>query len=344
MTAGERRPPDRQVARQLQRLVTGYQISQAVHVAATLGLCDLLAEGPKGAAELAEATGTDARSLTRLMRALVAIEVCVGDDDRFANTELGDALRADAPYSISGWARYVGRPHHWQAYGSLEHSVRTGENAFVAVHGQSVWDYFAEHPDEQKAFDAAMTSLSQVVSNAVVDSYDFGRFGTIVDVGGGRGLLLSAILTRYPSVQGVLFDQPAVVAGAREPLATAGVSGRCEVVGGSFFDSVPPGGDAYVLKSVIHDWADAESIAILTTCRRAMSAGGRLLLVEQLLDDSPDPVRTASSDLTMLVVAGGQERTTDEYRSLLSAADFELTRTVPTASNFFVLEARPVDG
>jgi hypothetical protein len=276
------------------------------------------------------------------MRALVAIGVCVGDDERFANTELGDALRTDAPYSIAGWARYVGRPHHWQAYGALEHSVRTGENGFAVVHGRSVWEYLAEQPDEQKAFDAAMTSLSQAVSDAVVDGYEFGRFGTIVDIGGGRGLLLSAILSRYPSVQGVLFDQPGVVAGARELLAAAGVSGRCEVVGGSFFDSVPPGGDAYVLKSVIHDWADAESIAILTTCRRAMPAYGRLLLVEQLLDDSPDPVRTACSDLTMLVVVGGQERTTDDYRKLLSAAGFDLTRTVPTASDFFILEARPV--
>ncbi|MEJ1109500.1 MULTISPECIES: methyltransferase [unclassified Kribbella] len=338
MTVGEGRTPDRQVVRQLHRLVTGYQVSQAVHVAATLGVCDLLADGPKRAGELAAATGADARSLTRLMRALVAIGVCAGDDEGFANTELGDALRTDAPYSIAGWARYVGRPHHWQAYGALEHSIRTGENGFAVVHGRSVWEYLTEQPEEQAAFDAAMTSLSQAVSNAVVDGYDFGQFGTVVDIGGGRGLLMSAILSRYPSVQGVLFDQPGVVAGAGEML---GVLDRCEVVGGSFFESVPPGGDAYVLKSVIHDWADAESVAILTTCRRAIPEHGRLLLVEQLLDDSPDPVRTACSDLTMLVVAGGQERTTDEYRALLSEAGFDLMRAVPTASNFFILEARP---
>lgn len=336
-------PSSMDVSRQLHRLVTGYQVSQAVHVAATLGLCDLLADGPRSVAELAVATGSDARSLGRLMRGLSAVGLYVSDgDERFANTELGDAFRTDAPRSVAGWARFVGRPYHWQTYASLEHSVRTGENAFAAVHGESVWDYLAKHPDEQRVFDEAMTALSQAVAAEVVDAYDFGRFGTVVDVGGGRGTLLAAVLSRYPSVEGVLFDQPDVVAGAHELLSATGVSQRCRVVGGSFFDSVPEGGDAYLLKSVIHDWPDAESIEILRTCRRSIPAHGRLLLVEQLLDVSPDPVRTAFSDLTMLVVAGGQERTRDEYRSLLSAGGFDLTRTVPTGSDVFMIEAAPV--
>jgi hypothetical protein len=333
-------------SRELHRLVTGYQVSQAVHVAANLGLSDLLADGPRSVAELAEATGVDARSLTRLMRALAAVGLYVGDgdgdgdgDERFANTELGDALRADAPHSVAGWARFVGRPYHWQAYNSLEHSIRTGETAFAAVHGESVWDYLAKRPDEQKIFGEAMTALSQTVADDVVNAYDFGRFSTVVDVGGGRGMLLAAILSRYPSVDGVLFDQPDVVAGAHELLSATGVSERCRVVGGSFFDAVPEGGDAYLLKSVIHDWPDAESVEILRTCRRSMPAHGRLLLVEQLLDETPDPVRTAFSDLTMLAVAGGQERTTDEYRSLLAAAGFTLTRTVPTGCVVFLIEA-----
>ncbi|MFG1816182.1 methyltransferase [Kribbella sp. NPDC049174] len=329
-------------SRQLHRLVTGYQVSQAVHVAATLGLSDLLADGPRSVVELAEATGTDARSLRRLMRGLVAVGLYVDSgDDRFANTELGDAFRNDVPRSVAGWARFVGRPYHWQAYASLEYSVRTGETGFEAVHGKPVWEYLAEHPEEQNFFAGAMTALSGVVAEAVVEAYDFGQYGTVVDVGGGRGLLLSAVLSRYPSVGGVLFDRPDVTAGAQQLLAAAGVAERCRVVGGSFFESVPADGDAYVLKSVIHDWADAESVEILRTCRRAMPATSRLLLVEQLLDLCPDPVRTAFSDLTMLVVAGGQERTTDEYRSLLSAAGFDLTRTVATASDFFVIEAVP---
>ncbi|MFI7065182.1 methyltransferase [Kribbella sp. NPDC050124] len=331
-------------SRQLHRLVTGYQVSQAVHVAASLGLSDLLADGPKTAAELAEATGADPGSLTRLMRALVTVGLYVSDGERFANTELGDAFRIDAPRSVAGWARAVGRQHHWQAYASLEHSIRTGENAFEAVHGEPVWAYFAKHPDEQTIFAAAMTDLSRAVADAVVEAYDFGRFGTVVDVGGGRGMLLAAVLSGYPSVNGVLFDQSDVVAGAHELLSAAGVAQRCRVVGGSFFDAVPEGGDAYLLKSVIHDWPDAESVEILRTCRRSMPGHGRLLLVEQLLDESPDPVRTAFSDLTMLVMAGGQERTTDEYRSLLATAGFDLTSTAATGSDVFILEAALAPG
>jgi hypothetical protein len=328
--------------RELHRLVIGYQVSQAVHVAAALGLCDLLADGPRSVAELAAAAGADARSLTRLMRALAAVGLFVRDgDERFANTGLGEALRVDAPRSVAGRARLVGRPFHWQAYGSLEQSIRTGDSAFAAVHGESVWEYLAKRPDEQKVFDEAMTGLSRAVADEVVDAYDFGRFGTVVDVGGGRGMLLSAVLLRYPSVVGVLFDQPDVVAGAHELLSGAGVAERCRVVGGSFFDSVPEGGDAYLLKSVIHDWPDAESVEILRTCRQSMPAQGRLLLVEQLPNESPDPVQTAFFDLTMLVMAGGQERTTDEYRSLLAAAGFDLTRTVPTGGDVFVIEAAP---
>ncbi len=329
-------------ARELHRLVAGYQASQAVHVAATLGLCDLLADGPRSVAELAEAAGADERSLARLMRALTAVGLYVSDGDgTFANTELGHALRTDAPRSVAGRARLVGRAFHWRAYGSLERSIRTGESAFAAVHGESVWAYLAKRPDEQEIFDEAMTALSQAVADDVVSAYDFGRFGTVVDVGGGRGMLLAAILSRYPSVDGVLFDQPDVVAGAHELLSANGVSLRCRVVGGDVFDSVPEGGDAYLLKSVIHDWPDTESVEILRACRRSMPAHGCLLLVEQLLDESPDPVRTAFSDLTMLVMAGGRERTTDEYGSLLKAAGFDLTRTVTTGSDVFVIEAAP---
>jgi O-methyltransferase domain/Dimerisation domain len=327
-------------SRELRRLVTGYQVSQAVHVAATLGLCDLLADGPRSVADLAAATRTDASALNRLMRALAAVGLFDGDgDEGYANTELGNALRIDAPRSLAGWVRFVGRPVHWETYAALEHSIRTGEDAFATVHGQALWGYLGNHPDDQEALDDAMTALSRTMADDVVDAYDFGGFGTLVDVGGGHGLLLAALLSRYPSAMGVLFDQPQVVAGAHALLSDAGVSQRCRVVGGSFFDSVPEGGDMYLLKSVIHDWSDAQSVEILRTCRRSMPAHGRLLLVEQLLDESPDPVRTEFSDLTMLVMAGGQERTTEQYRSLLAAAGFDLTRSVPTRGDVFLIEA-----
>lgn len=310
--------------------MSGYQVTQAVHVAATLGLSDVLAEGPKTMTELAEATGTDSQSLTRLMRALIALGLYAGDDGKYTNTEVGDALRSDAPHPIAGWVRFIGQGSHWAAYTGLADSIRTGETAFPTVHGEPVWEYRAKHPSERKLFDGAMTSMSGMLTDAVVDAYDFSRYNTVVDVGGGRGRLLSGILERYPAVTGILFDQPDVV---------AGVEGF-QVVGGSFFESVPSG-DALVLKSVIHDWADAESIEILRVCRRALPADGRVLLVEQLLDRSPDPVRTALSDLNMLVMTGGRERTVDEYRALLAAADLELTGTVPTASPAFVIEATP---
>jgi O-methyltransferase domain/Dimerisation domain len=327
---------------ELQRMLNGYQVSQAIHVAVVLRLSDVLAEGPRTSAELAAASGADDQSLRRLLHALTLVGLYTCDSDgRFANTELGAALRSDAPQSVAAWGEFIGRPYHWLAWASLEHSVRTGENAFRAVHGMSVWEYRREHPDEAVVFDRAMTAQSGIVADAITRAYDFSGSATVVDVGGGRGGLLAAILARYPSVRGVLFDQPDVVAGAGELLAAAYVADRCSMIGGSFFDAVPDGGDTYLLKAVIHDWPDAEAVEIMRTCRRAVPVHGTLLLVEQLLDDGPDARRTAFSDLNMLVATGGQERTVDEYRSLLTAASFRLDRVVSTDSNVFILEATP---
>jgi hypothetical protein len=326
----------------LRRLITGFRVSQAVHVAAVLGISDLLADGPRSVAELAERTGSHERSLYRLLRALATAGVYEEfDGQRFGSTPLGDALRTDAEESAAGQAGFIGRPAYWQAWSSLLHSVRTGENAFRAVHGRDVWAYRAEHPDEGASFDAAMTSMSRYVAGATLDAYDFGRFGTVVDVGGGRGALLAAILGRWPDAHGVLFDQPHVVAGAPSLLDNAGVAGRCRIVTGSFFDAVPAGGDAYLLKSIIHDWPDAESVAILRNCRQAMAPDATLLLVERVIADRNDGFDAAFSDLNMLVSPGGQERTTAEYAALLAAADLHLTRTVPTASEVTVVEAVP---
>jgi hypothetical protein len=322
----------------LHRLVNGFQVSQALHVAAVLGLSDHLADGPRSVADLAAATSTDERSLQRLLRALVTAGVYdVDEDGRFANTEVSEGLRRAAPGSLAGWAAFVGRPYQWQAWASLLDSIRTGDNAFAMVHGESVWSYRSRHPDEQEIFDDAMTALTGVVARATAEAYDFGRFGTVVDVGGSRGVLLAAILRRHPTVRGILFDQPAVVAAA-SLLDDAELTGRVERVGGSFFESVPTA-DAYVLKAVIHDWPDDESVAILRRCREAMARDGAVLLVEQLLGSGPDPYRTAFSDLNMLVGPGGQERSLEEYRALFAAADLRLTRAVPTGTAAYVIEA-----
>jgi hypothetical protein len=327
-------------ARDLRRMVNGYQLAQALHVAAVLGLSDALDGGARTAGELAEAVGADGDALERLVRALAAAGVYTCDEQgRYANTELGAALRTDAPGSVAGWARLIGRPYYWQAWSSLLHSVRTGENAFASQHGESIWAYRVGHPDELEIFDAAMTALSAAVSDAVVDSYDFGRFATVVDVGGGRGGLLAAILARWPGLRGVLFDQPAVIEAAGPLLTAAGAADRCRRVGGDFFGGVPAGGDAYLLKAIIHDWPDTESVAILRGVRDALPDGGVVLLVEQVLDLAPDPLRTALSDLNMLVAPGGRERTLEQYRALLARADLRLTEAVSTQTDVFVIEA-----
>src|SRR5204863_1777699 len=204
-------------------------------------------------------------------------------DDRFSLTQLGDCLRRDAPDSLAGWAAFVGRPPHWLAWGHLLEGIRSGENVFKSLHGVDVWRYRAEHPEEQAVFDAAMVALTRRTNASVLETYDFGRFRTLVDVGGGLGTFVAAALTAYPSLQGILFDQQHVLMGAGDLLRAAGVADRCRVVPGSCFDGAPERGDAYVLKSILHDWADEESKTILRACRRAIVSDGRLLVVERVV-------------------------------------------------------------
>jgi hypothetical protein len=311
----------------LLRLINGYQVSQAIHVAATLALAERLADGPRTVGDLASATATDTAALRRLLRALVAVELlCEEPDDTFGLTALGEALGGP----VGSWAAFVGRAYHWTAWGQLLHSVRTGESAFRAVHGVDVWESRAQHPEEGAVFDAAMTGLSRRVNAAVAAAHDFGRYGVLVDVGGGHGALLAGILDRHPGVRGVLFDQPAVVAGAQ--------ADGVEIVGGSFFESVPEGGDAYLLKSVLHDWEDAPAIEILRTCRRAARAGTALLVIERQFSLAT----TKFSDLNMLVGPGGRERTPEEYATLLAAAGYEYLGETPTATGVSVFEARAI--
>jgi len=311
----------------LLRLINGYQVSQAIHVAATLGIAEQLADGSRTVGDLAAATATDAGTLHRLLRALTAVEVLhEGPDGTFAATALGEALRGPAGL----WAAYIGRSPHWTAWGHLLHSVRTGENAFRALHGLDVWEYRAQNPEEAASFDAAMTGLSRRVDAAVAGAHDFGRYRLIVDVGGGHGALLAVILARHPGVRGVLFEQPAVIAGAD-------VDGF-EVVGGTFFSSVPEGADAYVLKSVLHDWEDEQAIEILRTCRRAARAGTALIVIERTLADPSAKL----SDLNMLVGPGGRERARAEYAALLAGASYELLGETATAAGVSVFEGRAI--
>jgi O-methyltransferase domain/Dimerisation domain len=326
----------------LWRLVNGYRETQAVHVAVTLGVPDLLADGPRSSEELAAATDSHEPSLYRLLRALAALRLLHEEEGhRFSLTPLGAPLRSDDPESLAGWVAFVGRGYHWNAWGQLLHSVRTGTDAMHHTLGQSSWDYRAEHPDEAAIFDRAMTTLTLRSIRDVASSYDFSPFGTLVDVGGGHGALLATLLTQLPRAQGVLFDQPQVVAGARGLLDDAGVSDRCTIVAGSFFDSVPAGGDAYILKSIVHDWDDREAIGILQTCRAAMGSSARLLLIERDLGEANEAPSAKFSDLNMLVALGGRERTQAEYGALFDASGLAFVDETPTPSGYSVFAAAP---
>ena len=307
----------------LTRLVNGYQVTQAIHVAALRGIADLLEPGPRTSEDLAEATGTHPESLYRLLRALAGVGVFHEDSGHvFALTPVGDCLRSDSPESVAGWAAFVGEPYHREAWGALGYSVRTGENAFRHVHGTDTWTFRGRQPELSATFDRAMTSLSRQMAASIPVAYDFSRFGTVVDVGGGNGAFLAAILSSHPSMRGVLFDLPHVVTGAGLILENAGVADRCSVVGGSFFDRVPEGGDAYVLKAVLHDWKDEPASAILHACRRAMADGAAVLAVERELGMPNEMPDGKLSDLNMMVGPEGRERTVEEYAALFEAAGF----------------------
>jgi hypothetical protein len=338
MSAAELPPRDA-----LLRMTTAFQASQAIHVAATLGIADLLEDGPRSVDELAQTTGTHAPTLYRLLRALASVGVFAEEPDgQFGSTPLAEYLRTNAPRSLRAWAMQIGQQYLWTSWGHLLHSVRTGEPAFPELHGTTAWEYRAAHPEEDAVFNAAMTALSAGVAEAIVQSYDFSGMDVLMDVGGGEGVLLAAILAENPALHGVLFDQPHVLTGGNDLLERAGVADRCEVVGGSFFESVPGGADAHLLKSIVHDWDDAATVKILRTCRAAVANTGRLLVVEPIIQpgNKPDPAKF--SDLNMLVMLGGQERTADDFERLYAEAGFRLTDIIRTGSPMAIIEGVPV--
>lgn len=325
---------------ELARLLSGFQVTQTIHAAAELGVADHLADDARSSDELAEATGADAATLYRLLRALASLGILEeADGRRFSLTPLGQPLRRDVPGSLHAWAILIGRDHVWRSWGSLADAVREGENAFRLLHGTSVWEWREERPEESAIFDRAMTSLTARANAAFLDAYDFGRFGTIVDVGGGNGTLLASLLAAHPGLHGILFDQPHVVAGAEPVLRDAGVLDRCTVVAGSFFQVVPPAGDAYILKSIVHDWEDEEAVAILRACSAAMAPHSVLLLVERELGGPNENPDAKLMDLNMLVMPGGRERSEEEYAALFEQAGLRLARSVPAASGHAIIEA-----
>jgi SAM-dependent methyltransferase len=314
---------------QMMQFIHGYIPSQAIYVAAKLGLADLIGDVPRTVEELAHETKAHPPSLRRLLRALASLGIFAEDTNgNFSNTPLSLTLRADDPRSTRGAALMYSSPPAWASWGQLYESVMTGQPSFDRIHGAPFFKYLDAHPDDAAVFNAAMTSGSSVGASAIVSAYDFSKFRRIADVGGGHGALLHAILSATPKLQGVLVDLPTVVAGAAS-LRDGAVGNRCEIVGANFFESIPSGADAYVMKHVIHDWNDEDALKILRNCRRAMDPGGTLLLIEWVLKPSNEVDIGKLLDLNMLVNLGGLNRTEPEFQSLLRQAGFSLTRIIP---------------
>jgi hypothetical protein len=326
----------------LSEMATAYRTSQLVYVAAKLGLADLLRDGPRSVDHLAESVSAHPKALYRILRALAGLGVFTETERGvFGLTPLAQALRTDVPASIRRYAIMNGEEWFWSSWGNLLQSVRTGRTAFDEVMGMSLFEFLDRNPDAARVFDEAMESMTSIQVQAIVSAYDFSRCSTVIDVGGGRGALIAAFLRAYPKATGILFDRPPVLEALSRSIDAMGLANRCNLVAGDFFETIPAGGGAYLLKDIVHDWPDDRAVAILRNCRRAMRADARLLLIERVVPSGNEPSAAKLADINMLVITGGLERTEAEYRALLNAAGFRLTRVIPTRSPSSIVEGAP---
>jgi hypothetical protein len=325
------------------QMVTGYWVSQCIYAASKLGVADLLRDGAKTSDELAAMTETNASSLYRLLRALASVGIFAETEaGRFELTPMGNCLRSDVPDSVRDASIMLGDREHYNSWGNILHSIKTGESGFANLFGMNVFEYYAQNPEPAAVFDRAMTSFSSTEIAAVIAAYDFSSIRKLVDVAGGHGSLLTSILKSNPHMEGVLFDLPDVIERAKATIETD-VANRLQLLTGNFFESVPTGADAYILKHIIHDWDDERSIAILKNCHQAMDKNGRILVVEQVIPPGNTPFMGKLLDVNMLVLCpGGKERTEAEYRELFAAAGFRLNRVVPTQTFVSIVEGVPI--
>lgn len=317
-------------------LMGGFRVTQALYVAARLGVADLLADGPKTANDLAAATGANSDALYRLLRLLASIGVFEeAADRRFTLTPMATLLQQAHPYSLRAQALLFGGSGY-RAFGNLLHTVMTGETAFDHVFGASHFAYLAEHPEESAIFGQAMSASSRRAVAAIVGAYDFSPAQTVADIGGGQGMLLGAVLRANPTLRGILFDEAHVVAMAEPVLAAAGIADRCACVAGDFFAVLPPGADIYMLRHIIHDWDDERSIAILRNCAEAAGTGSKVLVIESIVEPGNDSSAVKMVDVQMMVMNGGRERTVEEYRQLFMTAGLTLTRIIPAGAESLI--------
>jgi len=326
--------------RMLFELATAHRPVACLHVAAKLKVADFLAAGPRSAAELAASTGANEDALYRILRALASLGVFREAAPRtFANTPMSEALRSDAPDSVRDAVLFMSSPMHMRVFTELQHCAATGETALKKALGMEAFEYFRQNPAESQTFNAAMTSISAQMTPPAIAAYDFGESGTLADIGGGHGTLLTMILQKHHGLRGIVCDAPHVVEGAKPRIESLGLASRCQTAGVDFFESVPPA-DSYVMKSVIHDWDDARSITILKNCARAMrNPDGKVLLIELMITPDNKPDMAKWLDIEMLAMAGGRERTEAEFAELFSKAGLRLSRVVRAASPFCVIEA-----
>ena len=325
------------------QMATAHWVSRFLYLAAQMNLADQLAERPKSAKELAKATGAAAASLYRMMRTLASLGLFTEDaEHRFSLTRLGESLQTGVPGSVRASVLTLAGQIFTHALDDLLYSIQTGKPSFEKAFGVPLFDWLASHPAEATMFSETMVGLHGAEPPAVAAAYDdFSEFGTIVDVGGATGNLLSTVLGRYPKPRGILFDLPHVVANPTKLINARGLANRIEIESGSFFESAPGGGDVYLLSHIIHDWSEAQCLTILGNCRRAMNRNSRLLIIEMVLPTGDAPHLGKMLDIVMLAIPGGQERTEPEYHELLDKAGFQLKRVVPTESAVSVVEAVP---
>lgn len=326
----------------LLELAQGSMMTQAIYVAAELRVADVLRDGPLSAEEIARKVNANPEAVYRLLRLLASYSIFAElSDRRFKLTPMAEALRSDTPNSMRGMAVLMGHPIHWEDWGHLVDSVRTGEPSLPKLRGMGAFEYLESNPEYGAVFYQGVTNLSDLETAPILAAYDFSRYHTIVDVGGGRGALLAGILQRSTNSRGILFDSRAVNSGAEAVMADAGVADRCTIESGGLFDPVTPGGDAYVLKHIVHDWPDSKTLEILKNVRDAISADGRLLLIEFVPTEGNAQHPGKLVDLWLMLLVGGKERTPAQYSELLASAGFRLDRVVQTASPVSIVEARP---